>query len=191
MNFNTNMNNQMFCPNFYNPIVDQKQMTLTRLKKEFQLCRQDEDLSEIGCTFGLYPGNDIFKWRVTIFGPEDTPYKGGIFTLKILFPENYPYRGPDIRFMNKIYHLNVDPKDGHISLSSINEWHLTGKVQSKSCYGVKQALFDIFYLFYNQGYDCPYSEEMADQYRNNRENFDKNAREWTQKYAQLTYENIE
>ena len=191
MNNNINMNNQIFFPNFINPMVDPKQMTLTRLKKEFQLCKQDEDLSEIGCTFGLYPGNDIFKWRVTIFGPEDTPYKGGIFTLKILFPEDYPKRGPEIRFMNKIYHLNVDPKNGHISLSSINEWLCTGKVKSKPCYGVKQALFDIFYLFYIQGCDSPYDEEMVNQYINDREKFNETARQWTQKYAQLPHESIE
>ena len=190
MNFNINMNNPMFCPNFMNPIVDKKQMTLTRLKKEFQLCKQDEDLSQIGCTFELYPVNDIFNWRVTIFGPHDSLYKGGIFTLKIIFPEDYPKHGPEFKFVNKIYHLNVDPKDGHISLSSTNEWRNTGKVQSKPCYGVKQALFDIFYLFYIQGYDSPFDPEMIDQHKNNREKFNETAREWTQKYAQFTNENI-
>ncbi len=43
-NYNINMNNQMFNPNFINPKIDPKQMTLTRLKKEFELCNLDADL---------------------------------------------------------------------------------------------------------------------------------------------------
>ena len=93
----------------------------------------------------------MFKWKVTMLGPNNTPYEGGIFTIKITFPDDYPKLGAEFKFMNKIYHLNVDFKNdfGHISLSSLNEWGLTGKVTDRPVYGVKQALFDIFCLFYN------------------------------------------
>ena len=55
---NPNMN-QMNYPNLN--FITQKQMTLSRLRKEFQLCQQDEDLAQIGCTFGLYLGNNYFN----------------------------------------------------------------------------------------------------------------------------------
>ena len=161
--------------------------TITRLQKEYMLCENDSELKQIGCTFGLVNPNNLFQWKVSMIGPRGTPYEGGVFTINILFPPNYPQKGAEFRFVNKIYHLNVDFKNkeslGHICLSSINEWHTTGKVSSKKCYGVKQALFDIFCLFYNQGIDSPYDDEIAAEYRDRRNEFDAKAREWTQKYA--------
>ena len=120
-------------------------------------------------------------------GPNGTPYEGGIFTIRIKFPDNYPKSGPEFRFMIYIYHLNVDfiTKEtlGHISFNYLHEWQTTGKVGDKPVYGVKQALFDIFCLFDKQGPDSAYDNKMADLYLNNRELFNKNAKECTRKYA--------
>jgi ubiquitin-conjugating enzyme E2 D/E len=164
-------------------------IAIKRLQKEFCLCQQDEELKGMGCNF-CYEPNNYFAWRVTLKGPVGTPYEGGIFTIRITFPYNYPKAGPEFRFINKIYHLNVDFRNdlGHISLNNINEWHTTGKVRSMPVYGVKQALFDIFCLFYKQGFESPYDEEMAMQYLNDRKKFDEIAKEWTMKYARLSYE---
>ena len=52
-------------------------------------------------------------------GPRKTPYEGGLFTIQIYFPNDYPSQGPDFRFCNLVYHLNVDITNpsilGHIS----------------------------------------------------------------------------
>ena len=177
--------NQMNNFNYQN-YNQKEQIKLTRLRKEFQLCAQDDDLMQIGCSFGLYE-NNISTWRVTMIGPKKTPYEGGIFTIKILFPDDYPSYGPEFKFMNKIFHLNVDYNNdlGHISLSYLNEWHVIGKVTGKPVYGVKQAFFDIFCLFYNQGVYDAYDVKMAELYAKNREKFDKIAKEWTEKYAKI------
>ena len=92
--------------------------TLTRLIKEYQLCIQDNDLIQIGCNFGL-ENDDIYHWRVTMVGLPDTPYENGLFTIAVDFPQNYPHHGPEFKFKNKIYHLNVDLKRdfGHISIN--------------------------------------------------------------------------
>ena len=162
---------------------------LSRLRKEFQLCDQDDELIQIGCSFGLFD-NNMYTWKVTMLGPKYTPYEGGIFTIKITFPEDYPNHGPDFKFINKIYHLNVDYRNdlGHISLSTLNYWRVSGKVYNLPTYNVKHALFDIFCLFYNQGIEGAYEEEMAELYKNNRAKFDKIAKEWTEKYAKLEKE---
>ena len=158
-----------------------------RLLKEYQLCQDDNDLIQIGCNFGLENEN-LFTWRVTMVGPKNTPYEGGLFTIIITFPENYPSRGPEFKFKNKIYHLNVDfEKDfGHICINNLNSWRTTGKVKDKSFYTVKQALFDIFCLFFNQGVDSAYKEEMAVEYLKNRDKFNEEARRWTKEYASIT-----
>ena len=165
---------------------------LNRLKKEYELCNNDDELKQIGCSFGLPNENNLFMWRVTILGPKGTPYENGLFTVNIFFPNNYPTKGAEFRFVNKIYHLNVDwrdkrddgkPGDGHICISSLNEWASTGKVKGKKGYGVKQALFDIFCLFYTQGIESPYDDNLCNLYKTDRKTFEQNARKWTQEYA--------
>ena len=118
-------------------------------------------------------------------GPKETPYENGIFTILILFPPDYPLHGSEFKFLNKIYHLNVDPRNdvGHISLNSINELRIRGKVRNFPTYGIKRALFDIFCLFFDQGIEGAYDDEMAKQYRDYRSEFDKLAKKWTQEYA--------
>ena len=184
-----NMMNQMKMMNQMNMVnqINNNQFNLAvkRLQKEFMLCSNDEELKGLGCQFQME--NNYFIWRVTLKGPENTPYQGGIFTIRITFPNNYPKAGPEFRFLNQIYHLNVDFTDqnklGHICLNFLNEWTTTGRVVEKPCYGVKQALIDIFCLFYNQNIDSAYSPKMAQEYQNNRNQFNSKAKEYTQKYA--------
>jgi len=183
---NMNMNNMGNMNNMNQMMLNANPQVLTRLVKEYKLCTQDNDLIQIGCNFGI-ENNNYFTWRVTMMGPKNTPYDGGLFTIAINFPPDYPNHGPEFKFKNRIYHLNVDfQRDlGHICINSINEWRTTGKVTSKPIYTVKQALFDIFCLFYNQGTTSPYSDEMRDLYLQNPKKFEEEARKWTQMYAAI------
>ena len=68
-----------------------------------------------------------------MIGAKNTRYEGGLFTLLIIFPPEYPKYGPEFNFQNKIYHLNVDMRYDssgfdHISLTNLNEWASTIKV---------------------------------------------------------------
>ena len=78
---------------------------------EFKLCCKDESLATIVSNFRLVDEN-LYKWKVDMIGPKETPYEyeGGIFTIQITFLEDYPKRGPEFNILNKIYHVNVDPK---------------------------------------------------------------------------------
>ena len=51
---------------------------ITRIKKEFELCSQDSDLIQIGCSFGLVDQNNYNVWKVWMIGPQNTPYQDGI-----------------------------------------------------------------------------------------------------------------
>ena len=129
--------------------------------------------------------NNYFRWRVTLYGPQRTPYEGGIFTIRIIFPLNYASNGPEFKFLNRVYHLNVDCRDDkdfrHISMNFLNEWPTTGKVAGKPGYGVKQAFFDIFCLFYEKNIYASYDSNMEEEYKSNREKFDANAKMYTKK----------
>ena len=150
--------------------------TMKYIKNEFNKLQNDPILS-LGCTVGLNENfkKDIFHWKITLIGPIDTPYAGGTFFLTADFPEDYPKKKPEVRFVNKIYHLNVSPSNGHICISTLNEW--------KPKTPMVDVISAIFALFYDQNPDSPYSGQMAREYVTNRNEFNRKAKEWTQQYA--------
>ena len=158
-------------------MIDKEKMkTMKYIKKEYDNLQNDPILS-LGCTVGLPDKNNVFKWQLSLVGPSDTPYAGGMFFLTVDFPVNYPKSKPEVRFKNKIYHLNVSDSNGHICISTLNNW-----VPNTPMVDVISA---IFALFYDQNPDSPYSGKMAKEYRTNRPEFDRKAREWTAKYAPM------
>ena len=61
------------------------------------------------------------------------------------------------------------------------EWYW--KSNGKKGYNVKSALFDIFWLFYNQGVESPYDISMTELYLKDRKKFIENAKKWVKLYA--------
>ena len=157
-------------------IPKEKLQTMKYVKAEFNALQTDPILS-LGCTVGLPNPNNLLHWKISLVGPQDTPYAGGMFFLTVDFPVGYPKIKPEVRFINKIYHLNVREKDGHICISTLNQW-----VPETPMVDVISA---IFALFYEQNPYSPFSMSMAAQYKLRRNEFDKCAREWTMKYASM------
>ena len=64
-----------------------------------------------------------------MIGPGDTSFAGGLFYLKIKFPNDYPNHAPEVLFVTPIYHVNVNHINqpgyplGHIYLSTLNFWN--------------------------------------------------------------------
>merc|ERR1712192_144572 len=85
----------------------QKTMLQKRLQKEL-ITLVNEPIP--GCT--ATTTRDTKKWKATIAGPEDSPYQGGLFALEVVFPEDYPFKPPQVKFVTKIYHPNIDNKGG-------------------------------------------------------------------------------
>ena len=157
-------------------ISPKKLEAMKYIKKEFDKLQSDPILS-LGCTVGLNDkySKDIFHWKLSLIGPMDTPYAGGTFFLTVDFPETYPQTKPEVRFVNIIYHLNVCESNGHICISTLNNW--------KPKTPMVDVISSIFALFYDQNPDSPYSGVMAREYSTNRNEFNRKAREWTKKYA--------
>ena len=145
---------------------------LKTLTKELEQLR-NEPIYTCGVTVGAI-NNDPFHWNITMLGPKNTPYEGGLFNIIADFPENYPDKGPKMRFVNKMYHCNIDAQ-GNICISTLSKW------KPKS--NMSEVLPIIFALFFMQNPDSAFDSRKANLYKTNRAEFDKNAREYTQKYA--------
>ncbi|CAN8075015.1 unnamed protein product [Agarophyton chilense] len=63
-----------------------------RLRKEFRNISREPPPH---ITARPLPSN-ILKWYFVLQGPPGTPYEGGIFMGRLLFPEQYPYKPPAV-----------------------------------------------------------------------------------------------
>ena len=146
-------------------------MTAKRIRKELEMIKNDPPSN---CSAG--PDDDnIYCWTATIIGPTETVYEGGIFFLTIEFPENYPYKPPKVRFITKIYHPNINSSGG-ICLDILKEnW--------SPALTVSKVLLSVCSLLSDPNPDDPLVLSIAEQYTNNRAEYDITAREWTQLYA--------
>ena len=69
--------------------------------------RMDTDVSKL-----IQSKHEVtIQFHVKFFGPKDTPYEGGVWQVRVYLPQNYPFKSPNIRFVNKIYHTNIDLGD--------------------------------------------------------------------------------
>ncbi|EAU88414.2 ubiquitin-conjugating enzyme E2 [Coprinopsis cinerea okayama7 len=80
-----------------------------------------------------FPKNDgnLFEWVGTIEGAPETIYAGLSFKITILFPPNYPYVAPNIKFDTPCFHPNVDIGSGAICLDILQDkWSAVYSVQT-------------------------------------------------------------
>jgi ubiquitin-conjugating enzyme E2 D len=122
------------------------------------------------------PSNeDLYNWDAIIMGPEDSPYEGGRFILKINFPTSYPFKAPKVKFITKIYHPNINIS-GSICLDILqNNW--------SPALTVSKTLLSISSLLTDPNPDDPLVGDIAKLYKENITEYKKVAREWTKKYS--------
>jgi len=56
-----------------------------------------------------------------IKGPDDTPYGGGIFTVDIVIPDQYPFQPPKCTFNTRIWQPNGSSQTGAICLDILKD----------------------------------------------------------------------
>ena len=150
-------------------LTPEKLNAMKKLKKEFTEL-QSNPITSLGVTVGLPNPSDLFTWQISLLGPSETPYEGGVFFLEAKFPDNYPTGGPKIKFLTKIFHCNVF--NWGICISTLNNWVPTP---------MDKVIADIFQLFYVNNPDN--NGQPSQEFRNNRPLFEKHCREWVQLYA--------
>jgi ubiquitin-conjugating enzyme E2 D/E len=148
-------------------------MALRRLQREYTEIQNDPPAN---CSAGPVDEHDFFNWEAVIFGPEASPFTGGVFHLNIRFPTDYPFKPPIITFKTRIYHPNINSAGG-ICLDILkNQW--------SPALTISKVLLSILSLLTDANPNDPLMPEIADIYRKNRGIYDATAREWTAQYAQ-------
>eukprot|EP01087_Luapelamoeba_hula_P008236 TRINITY_DN204_c0_g1_i1.p1 TRINITY_DN204_c0_g1~~TRINITY_DN204_c0_g1_i1.p1 ORF type:complete len:151 (-),score=20.70 TRINITY_DN204_c0_g1_i1:156-608(-) len=120
-------------------------------------------------------GDNLYRWKATITGPDGSPFEGGKFELELEMPLEYPFKAPKAKFLTKIYHPNVK-SDGQLCSEVLNEgWSPQLKIP--------EVLLTIRQVLSEPNPDNPLEPEIANQFKENRSQFNKTAKEWTKRYA--------
>ncbi len=117
---------------------------------------------------------NLFLWEVIITGPVDTPYEGGKFKLEVIFPQEYPFHPPKVKFITKIFHPNINLKGG-ICLGILQDWGAS--------LTIKTVLLTICALLMTPNPDDPLMPEIANLYKTDRPRYFDLAKKWTQEHA--------
>lgn len=149
----------------------QKNMAQKRIQKELLDLQKDPPAN---CSAGP-SDKEPLVWQATIVGPDGSPYAGGVFSLVINFPTDYPFRPPKCNFTTKIYHPNINA-NGSICLDILKD-------QWSPALTISKVLLSISSLLTDANPDDPLVPEIAQIYKTNRPKFEATAKEWTKKYA--------
>tara|TARA_B100001121_G_C18677911_1_gene617122 strand:+ start:1434 stop:1883 length:450 start_codon:yes stop_codon:yes gene_type:complete len=145
--------------------------TLARLTKEYKDIKENPPTN---CSAGPVD-DDMYTWQATIIGPEDTPYHQGVFYLRINFPSDYPFKPPQIVFITKILHCNIN-SSGNICLDILKE-------QWSPALTISKVLLSICSLMGDPNPHDPLNPEAAQMMISNKELFDKTAKDYTLRFA--------
>lgn len=99
-------------------------------------------------------GDNLFRWKGTLTGPDGTPYEGLTYKLVLEFPSSYPYSAPTVKFETPCYHPNVD-QHGNICLDILKEkW--------AASYDTRSILISIQSLLGDPNNDSPLNVQAAE-----------------------------
>ncbi|XP_036917763.1 ubiquitin-conjugating enzyme E2-17 kDa-like isoform X2 [Sturnira hondurensis] len=119
--------------------------------------------------------NDLFTWSGVIVGPPNSPYEGGIFSLNIHFPCEYPFHPPWVYFTTRIYHPNIDRR-GNIHIGIL-------KSQWSPTLTTSKVLLSISSMLCNPNLDDAFIPSIARMYLKDRDKYNTMVQAWTRKYA--------
>jgi ubiquitin-protein ligase len=122
-------------------------------------------------------GSNDLAWKIVFDGPEETPYEDGIFTLKLIFPKNYPKEGPEAFFITKMFHPNIRESDQHVCINILNYWDSRTTVEF--------IIFGIFEIILDPRWEGGYPDNKSTKLlKENNDAYYDQVEEYVYNYAQ-------
>ena len=126
------------------------------------------------CNSTVSQEDSLYKWKVVLPGPKGSAYEDGSFTLSFVFPDNYPFKCPDVKFVTPMYHPNVKKDTGEICMDVFaNSQAPTQKVSD-----ISKKLAS---LLVSPSTDSPLEAEIAELYIKDHKKWEKNVRDFVKK----------
>ena len=120
--------------------------------------------------------NDLFNWEIVLPGPKGSPYESGIFILSFIFPENYPFKYPDVKFITPIYHPKVTSSGQFCCHYLVDDW---SPIKNAREFIEKLVLMLINPL--DKDCFCIISPQMASEYSSDKIKFVKKIKDFIKK----------
>eukprot|EP00455_Lapot_gusevi_P001993 TRINITY_DN10770_c0_g1_i2.p1 TRINITY_DN10770_c0_g1~~TRINITY_DN10770_c0_g1_i2.p1 ORF type:complete len:155 (-),score=23.66 TRINITY_DN10770_c0_g1_i2:33-497(-) len=116
------------------------------------------------------PANDdnLMVWNASIVGPNETPWEGGIYNLRLVFGEQYPDKPPKVKFCCEMFHPNVY-SDGSICLDILQD-------QWSPIYTVSTVLTSIQSLLTDPNPASPANPEAARMFSSDIKSYNRRVR---------------
>ncbi|CAF0983772.1 unnamed protein product [Didymodactylos carnosus] len=144
----------------------------TRLRRECVDLQQNP----VPYTFAGPTNDNLKTWLVIFEGSPGSLYENGTFFATLLFDDDYPFTPPTLEFRTRIYHCNI--------------YHFTGQMKHDMfdkgwipTYTVRDILRKASELLVQCEPDNCAMKELEIQYKTQREEYNKMARLWTDKFA--------
>ncbi len=127
-----------------------------------------------GATVNLPDPSNLYKWDVILPGPAGSAYEKGKFRLSFEFPDNYPFKHPEVKFVTPMYHPNIKRDTGEICMDVFaNSWSPTQKV----C----DIIEKLASLLTSPSTESPLESEICQEFINNHSKWEKKVREFVAK----------
>ena len=148
---------------------------LGRVKKELERLKKDPPYG-VSC----WPNEGrIDCLEAKLVGAKETAYEGGVFKLEIHLPDRYPFEPPQVKFITKIYHPNIDSA-GRICLDVLKS---PPQGSWKPSQNLSTILTSIQLLLSEPNPDDGLMADISQEYKQDRPAFLKKAKEWVDLYA--------
>lgn len=161
------------------------------LKRQLAQLNQDEDS---GFSVGLDDDGDLFKWMVVFEGPTETPFEGGIFQAKLIFPKDFPNSPPEMRFTTEMWHPNIYP-DGKVCISILHPPGTDSFNQQESAderwrpiISVEAILLSVQNMLVDPNLDSPANIDAAVNFKNDPKGYKRKVRQLVNKSLEIGME---
>ena len=149
-------------------------MVLKRIVKEYQSITRDLDNNNY---FVEADPSNMYSWEITLIGPEGSPFEGGVFSIQLDFPTNYPFKPFKMNFRTQIFHPQIIYNTMHLDFlcSGCGKW--------SPALTVHKTMLILITLLKDPDFENPCFPIVNKLCGNDRAKYDQIAREWTRKYA--------